>query len=245
MSTEKPVAVVLGVGASMGLGAALCRRFAAEGHHVYVSGRTLQKLETVVDEINAEGGQATAAPCDATSETDMTNLFDRIESEGQGTLDLAVYNAGNSIPGRIREMSGEDFANAWRILCFGGFLFGRECTRRMLPRGGTLLFTGASASLRGKAGFGAFNSGKSALRILAQAMAKEYAAEGLHVGHVIIDGGIAGQRQIDRRGREFAPEETGEFIGLEGLADAYWQLYRQPANAWTFELDIRTSRENW
>ena len=245
MKDEKHAAVVLGVGASKGLGAALCRKFAAEGHHVFVAGRTPQKVETVAQEITTAGGQATAVPCDATSEPDIVQLFDTIDRAAPGALDLAVYNAGNSVPGKIREMSAESFENAWRILCLGGFLFGREVTRRILPGQGTLLFTGASASLRGKAGFGAFNAGKSALRILAQAMAKEYAAEGLHVGHVIIDGGIAGQRQIDRLGRDFRDGEIKHFISLDGLADTYWQLYRQPESAWTFELDIRTSQENW
>ena len=245
MPNAKQAAVVLGVGAPRGLGAALCRKFAAQGHHVFIGGRTPARLDAVAEEIVAAGGQGTPIPCDATCEADIVRLFDAIESATPGALDLAVYNAGNSWPGNIREMSAESFEDAWRVLCLGGFLFGREVTRRILPGGGTLVFTGASASLRGKAGFGAFNSGKSALRILAQAMAKEYAAEGLHVAHVIIDGGIAGQRQIDRLGREFEAKELDSFISLDGLADAYWQLYRQPHNAWTFELDLRTSRENW
>lgn len=243
--SEKQAAVVLGVGASRGLGAALCRRFAGEGHHVFVAGRTSRKLDAVVNDVGSAGGSATAVVCDATREEDIVGLFDTVERQCPGALDLAVYNAGNSTPGAIREMAAADFEAAWRVLCFGGFLFGREVTRRMLPGGGTLLFTGASASLRGKAGFGAFNAGKSALRVLAQAMAKEYAAEGLHVGHVIIDGGIAGQRQIDRLGREFDARESSRFISLEGLADAYWQLHRQPPSAWTFEMDIRTAAESW
>ena len=107
------------------------------------------------------------------------------------------------------------------------------------------MFTGASASLRGRSGFGAFNSGKAALRILAQAMAKEYAAEGLHVAHVVIDGGIAGQRQIDRLGRNLNEGEQARMISLEGLAEAYWQLHCQPPTAWTFELDVRTAQESW
>lgn len=115
----------------------------------------------------------------------------------------------------------------------------------MLPGGGTLLYTGASASLRGKAGFAAFNSGKAALRTMVQAMAKEYAAEGLHVGHVIIDGGIAGQRQFDRLGAEPDDKDLERFICLQSLTDAYWMLYRQKPTGWTFELDLRTALENW
>ncbi len=245
MSEQNRTAVVLGVGAEQGLGAALCHRFAAEGHHVIVSGRSPSKLDLVTDAILADGGIAESVRCDASLEADMVALFDRTLAIPGRRLDLAVYNVGNNVPGTIRDMTAAEFESAWRVLCFGGFLFGREVTRRMLPAGGTLIFTGASASLRGRAGFGAFNSGKSALRILAQAMAKEYATEGLHVGHVIIDGGIAGQRHLDRLGRPFTAEEKARLVSLDGLAEAYWQLYRQPPEAWTFELDIRTALENW
>ena len=164
-------------------------------------------------------------------------------------LDLVVYNVGNSTPGKIRDMDADYFKQSWETLCFGGFLVAREVTRRMLPAGGTLIFTGASASLRGKAGFAAFNSGKSALRTMAQALAKEYAGEGLHVAHVIIDGGIAGEKQFSRfsidPGESANSEQLKNFISLEGLADAYWYLHTQKQQAWTFELDLRTSLENW
>lgn len=141
------------------------------------------------------------------------------------------------------------FKKAWETLCFGGFLVSREASRMMLPAGGTLIFTGASASLRGKAGFAAFNSGKAALRTMAQALAKEYAVEGLHVAHIIIDGGIAGEKQLSRLSSKDAQaansEHLDKLISLEGLADAYWYLYCQKQQAWTFELDLRTSLENW
>lgn len=241
----KRKAVVLGVGPERGLGGALCRRFAEEGHHVFVSGRTAGKLDSVVSGIVRRGGSATPVVCDATREDQVVGLFDRILETGPGEMDLAVYNVGNSTPGRIREMSASRFEEAWRRLCFGGFLFGRECTRRMLPAGGTLIFTGASASLRGRPGFGAFNSGKSALRVLAQAMAKEYGPEGLHVGHVIVDGGIAGDRQFDRLGREPDEETHRRLVSLEALADSYWHLHGQKPSGWTFEVDMRTALENW
>lgn len=243
MITRK--AVVFGVGDERGLGAALCRRFAAEGHHVLVAGRTRQKLERVAGTIQSNNGKATAVVCDVTEESAVEALFDQACAEGEDKLDLVVYNVGNSTPGAIREMSVADFENAWRRLCLGGFIVGRAVTRRLLPGQATLLFTGASASLRGKSGFGAFNSGKSALRILAQALSKEYAAEGLHVGHVVIDGGIGGERQFKRLGREPDADESQRYIDLDSLTDAYWALYRQQPTGWTFELDIRTALETW
>jgi len=163
-------AIVIGAGPDRGLGAQLCRRFAGEGLHVLVAGRTREKLDAVVASIQGEGGSAEAVVSDATSESDTRALFDRA---GEG-LTLAIYNAGNNTPGRIEDMEADYFEQSWRVCCFGGFLFGREAVRRMKPQGGgTLLFTGASASLRGRAHFGAFNSSKGALRTLAQAMAKE------------------------------------------------------------------------
>ena len=158
---------------------------------------------------------------------------------------VALYNAGNNTPGRIADMSAEYFEQAWRVGCFGGFLFGREAARRMCPGGGTVLFTGASASLRGKANFGAFNASKGALRNFARALAKECGASGLHVGHVIVDGPIGGEKIMSRfpeRAKELGEEGM---ISIEGIVDGYMYLYHQPPRAWTFELDVRTSVENW
>lgn len=242
---NKPKALVLGVGPERGLGGALCRRFANQGHHVFVAGRSIEKLELVTTSIEKHGGSATPMVCDATKEEQIVDLFETVKTSDSGRFDLAVYNVGNSTPGTIREMSAEYFEKAWRLLCYGGFLFGKECTTAMLPAGGTLIFTGASASLRGKSGFGAFNSGKAALRILAQAMAKEYGSEGLHVGHVIIDGGIAGDKWFSRLDNEPNSEELNKFIGLEALVDAYWMLYQQKPQGWSFEIDLRTAIETW
>lgn len=245
MNLNKPKAIVLGVGPERGLGGALCKRFANEGHHVFVGGRSIDKLENIVRIIESQSGSATAVACDATREEDVKSLFETAKTTGDGDLNLAVYNVGNSTPGNIREMDAAFFEKTWRILCFGGFLFGKECTRYLLPKGGTLVFTGASASLRGKSGFGAFNSGKAALRTLAQAMAKEYGAEGLHVGHVIIDGGIAGDKWFSRIGAEPSKDEMERFISLDALTDAYWTLHQQKRDGWSFEIDLRTAIENW
>ena len=182
--------------------------------------------------------------CDATDEHQVIAMFDQIDGQGDGELDLVVYNVGNNTPGKIRDMEAEYFKKAWELLWFGGFLVGREFARKLPASGATLIYTGASASLRGKAGFGAFNSGKSALRTFAQALAKEYGPEGLHVAHVVIDGGIAGQKQFERLGPP-NDEHLQKLISLEGLADTYWQLYCQQPQAWTFELDLRTSLEAW
>jgi len=235
-------AIVIGVGPERGLGGQLCLRFAAEGLHVLVAGRTRENLDAIVSAIEGAGGSAEAVVADATSEADTQALFERAGDE----LELAIYNAGNNTPGRIADMDADYFEHAWRVCCFGGFLFGREAVRRMPALGGgTLLFTGASASLRGRAHFGAFNSSKGALRNLAQALAKEYAADGVHVGHVVVDGPIGGDKIM--QGFPQYAEQLGEdgMISIEGIVDGYVFLYRQPKRAWTFEIDVRTSKEKW
>ena len=235
-------AVISGVGPVAGLGAQLCIRFANEGLHVLLAGRTQEKLNAVVDVIKTQGGSAEAIIADATDESATVDLFARAGDD----LALAIYNTGNNTPGRIIEMDAEFFERSWRVCCFGGFLFGREAVKTFTnQQGGTLLFTGASASLRGRANFGAFNSSKGALRNLAQAMAKEYAEDGVHVGHVVVDGPIAGEK-IKRGLPEYAARlgEDG-MINIDGIVDGYVYLYRQPQQAWTFELDVRTSKEKW
>ena len=235
-------AVIIGVGAEQGLGAQLAKRFASEGLHVFIASRNQSRLEALTIEIERAGGKASVVCADATNEEQVINLF---EKAGDG-ISLAIYNAGNNFPGQIIDMDAEYFKKSWESCCFGGCLFGREAIRSMIPSGkGTLLFTGASASTRGRANFGAFNSAKAGLRILAQAMAKEYGTKGIHVGHVIIDGAIDGDK-IKRHLPDLA-EKLGEegMINLEGIVDSYSYLYNQPPQSWTFELDLRTSIEKW
>lgn len=243
--TQKPIAIVIGVGAEIGLGAALCMRFAREHYHVVVCGRTLTKLELIVDRILESGGSATSQVCDSTDERSVSELFNQVEKAGHNRVDLVVFNVGNNAPGSIREMDSAYFTDAWKTICFGGFLVAREVVKRFLPDNVTLIFTGASASLRGRAGFGAFNSAKAALRTFAQALAKEYGKEGLHVCHVVIDGGIAGQKWLDRNEGEMSEEQRKRLISLEGLTDVYWNLHQQQPEAWSFEIDVRTSLEAW
>jgi len=233
-------AIVIGVGPDQGLGAQLCKRFAAEGLNVLVAGRTKAALDAVVADIVAAGGRAASVVADATSEKDIVALFDQAGDD----LELAIYNAGNNTPGKIIDMEAGYFEQSWRVVCFGGFLFGREAVRRMVPKGaGTLLFTGASASLRGRPGYGAFNSSKAGLRTLAQAMAKEYAGNGIHVGHVVVDGAVGGEK-IKTRFPDLASRED-RLISIDGIVDGFVFLYKQPRRAWSFELDVRTSHENW
>ncbi len=239
-------AIVIGVGPREGLGGELCARFAREGHHVFVAGRTESKVAAVAAEIEAGGGVATPLVADATDEASVAALWETATATGEGEVDLAVYNAGNNTPGRIMDIQADYFEAAWRVCCFGGFLFGREAARRMTAGGaGTLIFTGASASLRGRAGFGAFNASKAALRAFAQALAKEVGPQGVHVAHVVVDGPIGGEKI--KQGFPKYAERLGEqgMISLAALADAYWYLYRQPPSGWTFEVDVRTSVENW
>ncbi|MEM7253630.1 MAG: SDR family NAD(P)-dependent oxidoreductase [Pseudomonadota bacterium] len=239
--TQK-TAAVLGVGPTNGLGAAIAKRFAENGHHVFIGGRTEAQLNEVAEALRPVG-TFTPVVTDATDEQSVKAFFD--QASGGGQLDAAIYNAGNNRPGKIRDMEADYFEGAWRVGCFGGFLFGREAINRMLPAGGALIFTGASASLRGRSGFGAFNSAKAALRTMAQAMSKEYGPEGLHVAHVIVDGGIAGDKIIKGVPQLVEARGMDGLIDLDGLADAYWYLYQQSPQSWSFELDLRTYKENW
>lgn len=233
-------AIVIGVGPERGLGAQLCQRFADDGLRVVIAGRTQATIEALAESIVRTGGQAIPLVADATSESDIAKLFDVAGLD----LDLAIYNAGNNTPGKIVDMEAGYFEQSWRVGCFGGFLFGREAIRRMLPRkAGTLLFTGASASLRGRPNYGAFNSAKAGLRAMAQAMAKEYAEDGIHVGHVVVDGAIAGDKILKRFPDAASREES--LIRIEAIVSAFAFLYSQPSRGWSFELDVRTSREKW
>ena len=236
-------ALVIGVGPLNGLGGQLCRKIANNNFEVFVAGRTSSSLDNVVNTILNDGNKAIPIVVDATDENQIKNM---IKDIGPG-LDFAVYNVGNSRPGKIVEMDANYFRESWESGCFGGFLFAKEVIKTFLleKTAGTLIFTGASASLRGKSNFGAFNSAKGALRNLAQALAKEYAENSIHVSHVIVDGGLAGER-IKQRLSDFEERvKEGKLINIENVTDAYMFLYNQSKDAWTFELDVRTSQENW
>lgn len=243
-----PTAVVVGVGAERGLGAALCRRFAAEGYHVLVAGRTSEKVEQVARTIYGTGGSAEPVAVDTTREHDVVRLFDRAMLPGAGfePADLVVSNAGNNQRIDFREITAQQFEEFWRVGCFGGFLVGREAARRFTPLGrGTIIFTGASASIRGKPGFAHFAAAKAGLRMISQSMAREFGPLGIHVAHVVVDGGIDGDRLRNR-----APslmKERGEdgLLGIDAIAETYWHIHRQPRSAWTQEVDLRPFKETF
>jgi NAD(P)-dependent dehydrogenase (short-subunit alcohol dehydrogenase family) len=238
----KEIAWVAGVGESAGLGAAVARRFAREGLTVAVSGRTVQRIEAVAAEIREAGGSAFAVPADVSRESEVVAAISRISKDGQ--LKAAVFNPSEGERAPSLELSAAAFEQAWRTSTFGGFLFGREVLRVFAPLGrGTLLFTGATASLRGKPPFGAFASAKAGLRSLAQTFAREFGPRGIHVAHVVIDGGIDGERLRSRAPqRRDAAGEDG-LLELGAIADVYWHLHAQHRSAWTHELDLRPYKE--
>ena len=239
------VAVVVGVGQSRGLGAAIARRTAREGLHTFVAGRTEGRLESIVKEIEAQGGNATAVATDTTVPADVVRLLDRAAQEG-GSLDFVAFNAGNNRMQPLLDMDDAFFEEVWRLCCLGGFLVGREAARRMVDQGsGSILFTGATASVRARPPFTAFASAKAALRALSQGMAREFGPKGIHVGHVIIDGMIDGD-QLHGRFPELK-ERMGEMgmLDVDAIADAFWTLHTQHPTAWTWELDVRPHKENW
>jgi NAD(P)-dependent dehydrogenase (short-subunit alcohol dehydrogenase family) len=241
-------AVVIGVGAERGLGAAVCRRFAAEGFHVLVAGRTAAKIEQVATTIRGRGGKATAVPIDTTREQDVIALFERaMQSDtDSGPLEVVVYNSGFNRRTDFRDVSAELFESMWRQCCFGGFLVGREAARTLVPQGrGTMIFTGASGSLRGKPGFAHFAAAKAGLRMIAQAMAREYGPQGVHVAHVIIDGGINGDSLEKNFPQILAQRGTDGLLEVEAIAETYWQIHRQPLSAWTLETDLRPYKEQF
>src|SRR4249920_3449863 len=218
---SRPTAVVVGVGAEQGVGAAVCRRFAREGYHVLVAGRTPAKIELVVGTLASAGGSAEAVPTDATRETDVIALFDGAMAPGAGRdpADVVVFNAGNNQHIPFREVSAQLFEDFWRVGCFAGFLVGREAARRLAPLGrGTIIFTGASASLRGKPGFAHFAAAKAGLRMIAQSMAREYGPLGIHVAHVVIDGGINGDRLLSRVPTLATERGEDGLLGIDAIA---------------------------
>ena len=226
----KPTAIVVGVGAELGVGAAVCRRFAAEGYHLLAAGRTADKLQRVVDTIRNAGGSAEAVVADATEEGDVIRLFDHAMALGATfeAPDAVVFNAGINRHIEFRTVTTQQFEEFWRVCCFGGFLVGREAARRLVPLGrGTVIFTGASASLRGKPGFAQFAAAKAGLRMISQSMARDYGKDGLHVAHVVVDGGVDGERLRSRNPNIATERGENGLLNVDAIAETYWQLHRQ------------------
>lgn len=235
------------VGAGDGLGASIAKAFAREGLVACVTRRARHEdqLAALVADINAQGGEAHGFGVDARDEEETAALFDRIESD-IAPLEVVVFNIGANVRFGIRETTAQVYRKVWEMAAFAGFLAGREAARVMVPRGrGTILFTGATASLRGGSGYSAFSGAKHALRALAQSMARELGPEGIHVGHVVLDGAVDGDfiRGLYPDWEERLAQ--GALLTPSHIAEEYVRLWRQPRDSWTHELDLRPWKETF
>ena len=241
MSMKEPGCVLV-VGVGSGLGASLCRRFAKAGHNVAMAARDAGKLAPIAEGIAAAGGIARAYAVDGTDAPAVVQLMGEVETE-LGPIGVAIYNASQRVVKSILDMESAEFEGAWRVSCLGAMIVGREAARRMVPRGqGSILFTGATASLRGGDGFAAFAAGKFGLRALAQSMARELGPLGIHVAHFVIDGGIDNERT-----RQRAPERVADdgLLSPDAIAEAYYRTHAQQRSAWSHEVDLRPWREKF
>ena len=240
-----PKKAILVVGAGDATGGAVARRFAREGYVACVTRRTADKLEPLVASIKAAGGEAYGFASDARKEEDMMSLVAQIERD-IAPIEVAVFNIGANVRFGITETTARVYHKVWEMACFGGFLMGRETAKVMLPRArGTIIFTGATASLRGRDGFAAFAGAKHALRALAQSMARELGPNGIHVAHPIIDGAIDTEFIRSNFPERYAMKDQDGILNPDHIADAYWNLHTQPRDAWTHELDLRPWGETW
>ncbi|MGO4327144.1 SDR family oxidoreductase [Cupriavidus sp. 2TAF22] len=240
---EKKAVLVIGAGDATG--GAIARRFAREGYIACVTRRNADKLAPLVAQIEAEGGVAHAFGSDARDEAQMVALIQEIESR-IAPIEVAVFNIGANVRFDILETTARVYHKVWEMACFGGFLMGRETARVMLPRKrGSIFFTGATASLRGRAGYAAFSGAKHALRALAQSMAKELGPKGVHVAHLIIDGAIDTEFIRESFPERYALKEQEGIVNPDHIADTYWMLHQQPKDAWTHELELRPWIEAW
>ncbi len=244
-SDSKPACVIIGAGDDTG--AAIARAFAREGMTVCLVRRPrhADALQALADSIIQDGGSAVAMPADARDEDAMSALFNKVEAD-IGPIEVAVFNIGANVRFSIMETTARVYRKVWEMACFAGFLMGREAAKHMLKRErGTIIFTGASASVRGSSGFSAFAGAKAALRALAQSMARELGPKNIHVAHTVIDGAIDSNFI-----REIIPQvddmrEQNAILNPDHIAENYVMLHNQPRTAWTHELDLRPWKENW
>ncbi|MDE2007618.1 MAG: SDR family NAD(P)-dependent oxidoreductase [Rhodospirillales bacterium] len=234
------------IGAGDFIGAAIARRFAAEGFHIVAGRRQADKLAPLAAAIESTGGRIAARGLDARKEADIAAFL--AEAEAIAPLEICIFNVGANVNFPLTETTERVFRKVWEMACYAGFLATREAARLMLPRKqGAIFLTGATASLRGGAGFAAFAAAKAGLRMMAQAAARELGPRGIHVAHLVIDSGVDTQWVRERiRAREGeAPIDPDRLMRPESVADAYWQLYSQPRDAWSFEHEIRPFGEKW
>ncbi len=244
-SSEQVKKAILVVGAGDATGGAIARRFAREGFIACATRRTPERLEPLLEQIRGEGGTAYGFGCDARSEEQTIALVERIERE-IAPIEVAVFNVGGNVRFGITETTTRVYSKVWEMSCLAGFLMGREAARVMLPRGrGTIIFTGATASLRGREGFAAFAGAKHALRALAQSMARELWPKGIHVAHTIIDGAIDTEFIRGNFPERYAPKDHGGILDPDHIAETYWQIHCQPRDAWTHETELRPWIETW
>ncbi|MGV8863110.1 MAG: SDR family oxidoreductase [Pseudomonas sp.] len=242
-SNKKKVVLVIGAGDATG--GAIAKRFAREGYIACVTRRSADKLQPLVDAINAEGGQAHGFASDARKEEDVIALVEDIETR-IGPIEAFVFNIGANVPCSILEETARKYFKIWEMACFSGFLNGREVAKRMVKRQrGTILFTGATAGLRGASGFAAFAGAKHGIRALAQSMARELGPLNVHVAHVVVDGAIDTDFIRTQFPDRYALKDEDGILNPEHIADNYWFLHSQPRDAWTFELDLRPWSERW
>ena len=237
------------IGAGDFIGSAIAERFAAEGYLVFAGRRTADKLQGLKDKIEAAGGRCQARGLDARKEDDITAFI--TEADAAAPLEVCIYNPGANVNFPILETTERVFRKVWELACYGGFLTGREAARVMLPRGsGTIIFTGATASLRGGVGYAAFASAKFGLRAVAQSMARELGPQGIHVAHLIIDSGVDTEfvrERIRARGGDEAVAniKPDQLMNPASVGETYWRLHTQTRDAWTHELDLRPYAERW
>lgn len=230
---------IIVIGAGDALGGAIARRFAREGFEAVIVRRNADQLQPLAEAIRAEGGRAHPFGVDARNEEQMVALFDAVEAK-IAPIEACVFNIGANVRFPIAETTSRVFFKVWEMACFSGFLAGREAAKRMTPRGrGTIIFTGATASVRGREGFAAFSSAKHGLRALSQSMARELGPQGVHVAHTIIDGAIDTAWIAENFPERHALKAQDGILNPEHIADAYWMLHGQPRDAWTHELDLR------
>ena len=242
MNAKKAILVI---GAGDATGGAIARRFAREGYIACVTRRTEEKLQPLLAEIRASGGEAHGFASDARKEEDMITLVEKIERD-IAPIEVAVFNIGANVRFSIVDTTSRVYQKVWEMACFGGFLMGRETAKVMLPRGrGTIIFTGATASLRGREGFAAFAGAKHALRALAQSMARELWPQGIHVAHPIIDGAIDTEFIRSNFPERYAMKDQQGILNPDSIAEAYWQIHQQPRDAWTHETELRPWLEAW
>ncbi len=246
MSDRAKVAVLVGAGDA--IGAAVARRFALGGYHVCIGRRDAAKSQALIAELAQTNAIASAYSVDARSEAEVQALFKKIEDE-TGDIGVCLFNAGSNVNKPLVETGSDLFLKAWQLACLGGFLVGREAARYMTAHGrGTILFTGATASLRGGRGFAAFASAKFGLRALAQSMARELGPKNIHVAHLIIDAAVdspAIHQRMKARGVYAATMPPDSLTKTGSIADAYWYLHQQSRDAWTHEIDLRPAIEKW